>query len=64
MITQIKKTQITQILKTIAQIRFCQGYGDATVTKKGIVIFAVAVTKVDLCNLIFNLCNLCYFLIF
>ena len=64
MIMPIKKTQITQILKAITQIRFGQGngqgnearigkgYGNVTVavTETGIVTFAVAVTKVNLCN--------------
>ena len=56
--------QITQILKTIAQIsvgkgngqgneaRIGKGYGDVTVavTETGIVTFALAITKVNLCN--------------
>ena len=65
-------TRITQIENQIAQISFGKGngqgnearigkgYGDVTVavTETGIVTFAVAVTKVNLCNLLFNLCNL------
>ena len=56
---------ITQILKTIVQISFGKGngqgnearigkgYGNVTVavTETGFVTFAVAVTKVNLCNL-------------